>query len=204
MAALRPYRSSDLGALYDICLRTGDSGADASPLHNEPKLLGHFYAAPYGVLEPDNVLVAEDEQGVAGYIVGTFDTKAFEARLEREWWPALRRHYAGVPEAALTEADRMRVAAIRELSLNPEDIVARYPAHIHMNLLPRLRGQRLGTGLLQRWIEQAKDAEVKGIHLGANAKNSGGIAFWTKSGFTPVATIGRTVWFGRELSPEGG
>ena len=198
MAGLRRYHSGDLGALYDICLRTGDSGADASPLHNDPKLLGHFYAAPYGVLEPENVFVAEDEQGVAGYIVGTFDTRAFEARLEREWWPDLRRHYANVPEATLTEADRMRVTAIHETALNPEEIVARYPAHIHMNLLPRLRGQRVGTRLLQMWIAQAQAAGVSGIHLGASPSNAGGIAFWTRSGFVPLRTQG-AVWFGMEL-----
>ena len=199
MAMLRPYRASDLEALYDICLRTGDSGADASPLHHDPKVIGHLYAAPYGVLEPENVLVAEDEQGVGGYIVGTFDTKAFQARLEREWWPALRQHYAGIPPETLTPADKMRVDAIREPSANPADLVRRFPAHIHMNLLPRLRGQRVGSGLLQRWIEQAKAATVPGIHLGASAENTGGVAFWSKSGFVPLEAIGRAVWFGMTL-----
>lgn len=199
MATLRPYRESDLEALYEICLVTGDSGEDASPLHNDPKVIGHLYSAPYGVLEPEHVFVAKDEQGVAGYIVGTHDTIAFEARQERDWWPALRRHYASISPEILTQTDRMRVASISEPGANPADIVAAYPAHIHMNLLPRLRGQRVGSSLLQLWSEQAKAAGVTGIHLGANAKNAGGIAFWTKSGFAPVQTIGRTVWFGMGL-----
>ena len=199
MVVLRPYRESDLEALYEICLVTGDSGQDASPLHNDRKVIGELYAAPYGVLEPEHVFVAEDDEGVAGYVVGTHDTAEFEARLEREWWPRLRRHYADVALESLTATDRMRVTAINEPGANPADIVARYPAHIHMNLLPRLRGQRVGSGLLQAWIEQAKADGVGGIHLGANAKNSGGVAFWTKSGFEPVQTIGRTVWFGMDL-----
>ena len=110
MVELRPYRASDLDALYDICLVTGDAGNDASPLHNDRKVIGHLYSAPYGVFEPGNAFVAEDDEGVAGYIVGTYDTNAFEARLEREWWPALRQHYAQVPEADLTAADWKRVA----------------------------------------------------------------------------------------------
>ena len=199
MVVLRPYRESDLEALYEICLVTGDSGQDASPLHNDRKVIGELYAAPYGVLEPEHVFVAEDDQGIAGYVVGTHDTAEFEARLEREWWPRLRRHYADVALESLTATDRMRVAAINEPGANPADIVARYPAHIHMNLLPRLRGQRVGSGLLRLWIDQAKAVGVSGIHLGANAKNSGGVAFWTKSGFEPLQTIGRTVWFGMRL-----
>ena len=199
MVQLRPYRPGDLDALYEICLVTGDAGKDATALHNDRKAIGHLYSAPYGVIEPEHVFVAEDEQGVAGYVVGAHDTDAFDARLKREWWPALREHYARVAEADLTAADRLRIAAIREPGSNPADIVARYPAHIHMNLLPRLRGQRIGTGLLRLWIEQAKEAGVSGIHLGASATNTGGIAFWTRSGFVPLQTIGRTVWFGMAL-----
>jgi GNAT superfamily N-acetyltransferase len=196
MVELRPYRADDLEALYEICLRTGDAGQDASPLHNDRKAVGHIYAAPYGVLEPGNVFVAEDDEGVAGYVVGTYDTRAFNERLEREWWPALRAHYAQA--TGLTPADRERVAYMHRPGDNPADIVAQYPAHIHMNLLPRLRGQRVGTGLLQMWIEQARDAGVSGIHLGASPSNAGGIAFWTRSGFTPLRTEG-AVWFGMAL-----
>lgn len=199
MVELRPYRAGDLDALYDICLVTGDMGRDATALHSDRKALGHLYSAPYGVIEPEQVFVAEDEGGVAGYVVGTHDTDAFAAKLEREWWPKLREHYAQVDEAALTATDRMRIAAIREPGHNPTEIVARYPAHIHMNLLPRLRGQRIGTGLLRLWIAQARDAGVTGIHLGANTGNTGGVAFWTRSGFAPVAEIGRTTWFGMDL-----
>nr|WP_295892849.1 GNAT family N-acetyltransferase [uncultured Devosia sp.] len=197
MVALRPYRAGDLDALYDICLLTGDSGADATPLHSDGRLIGHIYAAPYGVLEPGNVFVAEDDEGVAGYVVGTYDTDAFEARLEREWWPALREHYAQVRGADLTPADRHRIGAIRAPGANPPDIVAEYPAHIHMNLLPRLRGQRVGSGLLDLWVDQAKRAGVSGIHLGASPTNAGGIAFWSKN-FTPLRTEG-AVWFGMKL-----
>ena len=197
MVELRPYRADDLDALYHICLVTGDAGKDATPLHNDGKLIGHIYAAPYGVFEPGHAFVAEDDQGVAGYVVGTHDTNAFAATLERDWWPALRQHYAQVPQADLTPADWGRVAAIRQPSPNPADIVAQYPAHIHMNLLPRLRGQRVGSGLLGMWIDQARRAGVPGIHLGASPTNSGGIAFWSKT-FTPLRTEG-AVWFGMAL-----
>lgn len=197
MVTLRPYRADDLQALYDIALVTGDAGQDATSLHRDPKLIGHIYAAPYGMLEPDHVFVADDEQGVGGYVVGTFDTNEFTRKLERQWWPALRAHYADT--AGMTEADRGRIAAIMQPHHAPADLVAEYPAHIHMNLLPRLRGQRVGTGLLHRWVEQAKSAGVRGIHLGASASNVGGVAFWTRSGFVPNRTIGSTVWFGMRL-----
>jgi len=198
MAELRPYRPDDLEALYDICLVTGDSGKDASPKHNDGQLIGHIYAAPYGVLAPAQVIVAEDEQGVAGYIVGTYDSDAFAALLEREWWPTLRARYAE-PDFAPTEADLARIATIMGPSGNPPELVADYPAHIHMNLRDRLRGQGVGMALLRRWVAEARAAGVTGIHLGASASNSGGIAFWQKGGFLPLQSNDRTAWFGMTL-----
>ena len=197
MPELRRYRQADLDALYDICLKTGDSGADATAQHNDPQLVGHIYAAPYGVLEPDNVFVAEDDGGVAGYIVGTYDSNGFDARLEREWWPVLRRRYADAQ--GLTAADEDRLRAIMRPSRSPADLVAAYPAHIHMNLLPRLRGRRVGSRLLDLWIDQARAAGVMGIHLGASTSNEGGIAFWTRRGFKPLIEAPGVVWFGMDI-----
>lgn len=197
MVTLRPFAPGDLDALYHICLVTGDSGKDASALHTDGQLIGHVYAAPYAALEPEHVLVAEDEQGVAGYLVGTHDTRAFETRLETEWYPPLRARYAGA--TGLTEADKARVKLIMSPDTAPEGVVGAYPAHIHMNLLPRLRGQKVGTRLLQAWAEAARAVGVPGIHLGASAQNAGGIAFWTAVGFTPIARNERSVLFTMSL-----
>ena len=101
MAQIRGVRPSDLDDLYRICLATGAGGDDASTLYQDPKLLGHVYAAPYAVFSPQSVFVVEDTGGVGGYIVGAPDTCEFEIRLEAEWWPTLRRLYQDpVGEAA--------------------------------------------------------------------------------------------------------
>ena len=47
-ARIRPYRPSDLDELYRICLLTGDAGQDATALYQDPRLLGHIFAAPTG------------------------------------------------------------------------------------------------------------------------------------------------------------
>ena len=198
MVTIRAYEPRDLDALYDICVVTGAAGRDASPMHNDLKLVGHIYSAPYGVLAPAQAIVAEDEHGVAGYIVGTHDSDAFAALLERDWWPALRAQYAE-PDFVPTDADRARIATIMRPSGNPPELVAAYPAHIHMNLRDRLRGKGVGMALLQRWITEARAAGVSGIHLGASATNEGGIAFWQKGGFLPLQSNDRTAWFGMTL-----
>ena len=83
-ARTRPYRPRDLDALYQVCLQTGRNGGDATALYRDPWLIGHVHAAPYGIFQPSLAFVAQDDAGVGGYILGALDSKAFEARLERD------------------------------------------------------------------------------------------------------------------------
>lgn len=120
---IRTARQDDLDAFYMISLCTGDAGRDATPLHHDPQMIGHIYSAPYLALAPETCFVAEDRQGVAGYIVGTFNTHAFEASLERQWWPPLRERYRkpeGPPVA--WNADQRRAFLIHEPSRAPETL----------------------------------------------------------------------------------
>lgn len=201
----RNARRDDLDQIYGISLATGNGGQDASHLYRDGRLIGHIYSAPYVVLNPQTTLVAEDEIGIAGYIVGTHDTAAFETRLGRDWWPALRDQYAdpaGDPSGWM--ADERRSFAIHHPRTMWAEIVTAYPAHIHMNLMPRLQGQGVGSRLLEQWISEARQAGVRGIHLGVNADNQSGLRFWSSRGFERlmpplVPASEASVWFGRTL-----
>lgn len=206
MPQLRAYQPGDLAALYDICLKTGDAGQDASALYHDPQLMGEIYAAPYGVLAPELVFVAEDSQGVAGYVAGVPDSRAWEARLEAEWWPARRARYpdpAAIPVSQRTP-EQHRAAFIHAPTPAPEGVVARYPAHMHMNILPRLQGHGMGRALFDRWCAAARAAGVSGLHVGVNFANPGGQTFWARCGFTPLpeALTGpgpATFWMGQDI-----
>lgn len=205
MPTLRGFRPADLDQLYAISLATGDAGRDAWHLYIDGRLIGHIYSAPYAKLSPETVLVVEDEQGVGGYIVGVFDTPAFETRLEQEWWPGLRPTYPEPTGASSTwTADQRRSFMIHRPRPTPETLVTPYPAHLHMNLLPRLQGKGLGTALLEAWLTMARKARIRGVHLGANAGNHAALRFWASRGFQrlepPVVPVSETsVWFGRRL-----
>src|SRR3954465_4721814 len=121
MPTIRPFRLDDLDALYRISLATGLAGGDASHLYADPRLMGHIYAAPYALLEPQLALVVEDGAGVAGFAVGTTDTRAGERIREQSWWPWLRERYApprGVDAAGWTP-DQRRAFMIHRPALTP-------------------------------------------------------------------------------------
>jgi ribosomal protein S18 acetylase RimI-like enzyme len=185
VSEIRPYRPADLGALYDICLKTGDSGKDASHLHKDLKVVGHLYAGPYGVLSPQTALVAEDDEGVGGYIVGALDTVAFEDRLERDWFPTLRQFYA-VPDRSRSNNwgfDEQRAWLIHHPQRTPRYLTERWPSHLHINFLPRMQGVGLGKAMVDRWLDLVRGLGSRGVHLGVSAQNERALRFYAVYGF---------------------
>jgi len=202
---IRPYEPRDLDDLYRISLATGDSGADATHLYRDHKLVGHIYAGPYGVLSPQTAFVVEDEQGVAGYIVGALDTRAFEAQAEASWWPTLRPLYAdptGTPYENW-DADQLRSYLIHHPSHSPSALLECFPSHLHINLLPRLQGQGLGRRLLDMWFETLAAMGSAGAHLGVGPANHRAQRFYRAYGLLepalPRPSRSGTLWFARNL-----
>ncbi|HEY0647480.1 GNAT family N-acetyltransferase [Phenylobacterium sp.] len=194
MAMVRPYRAADLPALYDICVRTADNGADGSHLYENPKIVGEIFAAPYAALLPDHAFVAEDDHGVAGYILGAPDTRAFEARCEAEWWPRLRERYADTADVPSRQRTREQWDAyyIHHPPPNPQACIDAAPAHLHIDLLPRLQGQGVGKRLMDAFL-----ARVGGrAHLGCQAPNTRAQRFYEIYGFRRLEGVGpkSVVW----------
>ena len=200
-ADIRPYRAEDLDDLYHIALATGDSGADASDLYDDPMLVGHVYAAPYAVMSPDTAFVVEDAEGVCGYIVGALDTRAFEAMAEAEWWPALRPQYADPPIDSRDDwsRDELMSYLIHHPFPAPRRVVADFPSHLHINLLPRLQGRDFGRRLIDTWMERMRDLGSPGVHLGVGPANLRGVRFYRAYGFEELvlegAPPGSAHWF---------
>ena len=183
---IRPFRGGDEASLYEVCRRTANSGEDATGHHDDPDLLGHVYIGPYLRLEPDFALVLADDDGSAGYVIGTPDTRDFEARCERSWWPPLRQQY---PLESYDEGDRdfRLVRLLYAPHTPPDDVVAEHPAHLHIDLLPRAQGQGHGRRLMTALFDRFRAAGAGGVHLGVSRANQRAIAFYDRLGFAPVA-----------------
>lgn len=197
-AKIRKYQPGDERVLYDICLLTGDSGADASALYRDPRLLGEVYVGPYLRYAPSHAFVAADDEGVAGYVLGVPDTPAFEAECERSWWPALRARYPLSSYPSETPDGRI-VRLIHKPPTASPDVVERYPAHLHIDLLPRIQGQGDGRRLLTVLLDSLASAGAGGVHLGVGLSNQRAIGFYRRMGFTEVHTYTHSLIMARTL-----
>ncbi|BDZ42511.1 hypothetical protein GCM10025865_18100 [Paraoerskovia sediminicola] len=194
-AQVRRARTDDpaeVARLYEICLRTGADGEDATDRYADPRLLGEVYLGAYLALEPDLAFVLDDGAGPLGYVVGTRDTVAFESRCEREWWPGLRERYAdhafpaGSPDSALVEM-------IRTPGRTDAPWLDDFPAHLHVDLLPDGQGGGNGRRLLETLFEALRGHGVRGLHLGVSDTNTRAIGFYEHIGLRRLPTPDGTV-----------
>lgn len=193
------YWPGDRDALYDICARTGDLGDDARPDLADPALLGHVYLGPYLELEPGLAFVVRRRGGTEplGYVVGAADTAAFEAACEERWWPRLREHHRAYPPARSGGRDPGLLQTIEKGVRTRAPWLGRYPASLHINLLPPVRGGGGGRALMGRLLAELAARGAPGVHLGVSPANAGAVAFYRRLGFTDLEERDATRWMGR-------
>jgi ribosomal protein S18 acetylase RimI-like enzyme len=195
--AIRPYHPSDLVALYRVCLLTGDNGNDARQLYRDEELLGHYYAAPYAVLEPDLCFVLLADGTPCGYILGTRDSDTFRAQTEQEWFPPLRVRYPLPPDTDRSrDADMIRLIN-RGMHHTSEPVG--YPAHLHIDVLPIGQGQGWGRKMMQTFLDRLRALHVPGVHLGVGRRNPRAIAFYERMGFQQLSSSEGGILFGMRL-----
>jgi GNAT superfamily N-acetyltransferase len=182
---IRPATEADRPALYEICLRTADNGSDGSHLYSEPRLPGFIWAVPYQVLAPDFAFVLDAGSGAVGYVVAAPDTNAFAERLDSEWWPQVRLEVADLTPSKAS--DERALSLIRRPERKDTAMLADYPAHLHINLLPPYQGTGWGRRMIETELAALKARGVPGLHLGVSAGNAKVLGFYEKLGFREIA-----------------
>jgi ribosomal protein S18 acetylase RimI-like enzyme len=185
MSIIRKAAIQDLPGTYRVALLTGDSGRDASAIHRNPDLLGHVFVGPYIVGQPDLAAIVADNDGVAGYVLGALDTRAFEQWTETNWWPSLRDDF---PRRTDRSADAELIAMIHAPRLAPDALLRDYPSHLHIDLLERARGAGNGRALIEWLLARLRGGGSPGVYLDVGTENTNAIAFYRHLGFDQLST----------------
>ncbi len=149
MSRIRPYRPTDRAALYEICVKTADAGADATGVLSDDSLWGEpcSRCPTPSVIPISRGWVESDDERTIGYIVATDDTDAFYTWFREEWWPTLEGRHPRPVEVATREDRMIDYGYSRAAGIEPN--VGDHPAHLHIDLLPETQGQGLGRQLIE-------------------------------------------------------
>lgn len=182
---IRPYRAADRDDCYDICIRTGLGGEDATGAHSDDTIIPDVFCGPYLQLEPDLAFVIDDGERAVGYVLGARDTATFVSHYRAEWLPGfIERHPPR--EAGPQDLEMLDLGTRPERMLTPD--LDAYPAHLHIDLLPAAQGRGLARELMSTLLHALESLEVPGVHLEMNPANARARRFYEKLGFTELPT----------------
>ncbi|MGI8331731.1 GNAT family N-acetyltransferase [Actinomadura scrupuli] len=200
-AVIRPYRAEDLPEVYDVCVRTAHEGGDARGIYRDPDLMPDIFAGPYLRLEPRLAFVLDDGERVVGYVIGTADTAAFAAAYRRLWLPEVGGRYPRAQAPATPDEQMIELMYTPERMVLPE--LADYPAHLHIDLLPRYQRAGHGRALMATLLAALREAGAPRVHLGMVTANRGARLFYDRLGFRelPVTDPGPLTYLGRSTDP---
>jgi len=186
VSSIRPYRPTDHDDVYDVCLRTGDAGADATGLYSDDTLLPDIFAGPYVAYQPDLAVMVDTGERVAGYAIAVEDSLAFARWYDDNWLPRFRTAHPLDAAANETEREVIGWGLDPRGSIVPE--VDRYPAHLHIDLLPELQRQGFGRRLIRAQLEALRVRGVPGVYLRVSSANTSAMAFYERLGFHELAS----------------
>lgn len=180
---VRRYHPEDRARVRAICHRTGYMGEPADWYWRDAESFADVWTGWYTDREPGSCFVVEWRGRVAGYLAGCADTaraprtSAVIARQILRRGLLLRPGTAGFLWRGILDTLREGRGADDAL------VDPRHPAHLHIDLLPEVRGRGAGRALMRAWLEQLRGLGVPGCHLITLAENTRGIAFFEAMGF---------------------
>lgn len=161
----KPRSPADWAAMREICWKTA---ARAVPPEDRDAF-GRRWLAPYERWAPEWSYVAREGGEVVGYLTGC----AFTARF-------LALSALAGPRVPLGASLRFPAAVLWRL-------LARYPAHLHVNVLEGHRGGA-GRALVSRFEADLRAAGARGLHVFCG---QGPLGFYLKLGFAELGRLRR-------------
>ncbi len=171
---IRKYQPRDKENCREICHKT----ASAPKYVNSKDLVCALYCDYYVENESDNCFVVTNQEGNAiGYILCAPNPKIYDEGIK----PYLKK---------ARELDFFE-------SIGPwlechflKGICKKYPAHLHIDILPEGQGQGAGSKLIHALESHLKTLGVKGVRLGVGGDNKGAHRFYERNGFKLIRNFG--------------
>jgi ribosomal protein S18 acetylase RimI-like enzyme len=182
---IRPYQPGDRDALLHIGAETAFFGAPVEHTMEDRRIFMDAFYACYTDFESQHAWVACDGNQVVGFLTGAFDSRR-HTRLMRQkilpsvLWKFLRGHYHLGPKT--WRYSRGVMTAFLQNEFPPVDL-DRFPAHLHINILPAWRGQGLGRKLIHTYQAQLIDRSIQGVHLETTNLNEAACHLYESTGF---------------------
>lgn len=173
MASIRPMRKTDLKDIEYICGVTAGPfcAREPIPAHRTAKMYSTYYVRE---CTDTCFCLADDNDKPVGYILCEPDYKRF------------LRIYPKIDAKHVFSLDKREGLMAYFLPFPYTIFGSKYPAHLHIDILPEYQSQGYGGKLMATLLDELKKRNVKGVMLTTDSENEGAIRFYKRLGFKTV------------------
>lgn len=176
----------DREAVRHICNETGHLGDPIDPYFSDREVFADLHSFYYTDVASDSSFVIEDDGEVIGYLLGCLDSVRYRAWVKSDLEARiLKRAFARGVFLRPGTAPLVWRFVVDWLREKPHfgDAGDEYPAHLHINLLPRGRKRGLGGLLIKNYFELLRANGLSGVFLETTAENTNAVGFFKSQGF---------------------
>lgn len=160
----------------------------------------YLWYRAYVDLVPATCFVLDDGHGRAvGYCIGTSNTSNFAERWRTEFAPRVDQERVPKPGVPTSDPlmDKEETRGFRNAVYNAEcsalqawpEELEKYPAHMHIDILPDFQRKGWGSILINVLFDAVKREGAPGIHLDMVRWNTTGRNFYKKIGFEKCSLV---------------
>ena len=172
MIKIREAAITDAKRIEYICKMTADEKSVTD--ETAGKITATIYASYYIKEEPQNAFVLEDDGLVVGYVICA------------ENYARFRKVFSAKYAKAVKMLDK-KAGLFAKLIPFPYMVFGRkYPAHLHINLLPDYRSCGYGAEMINLLTKKLQKNGVTGVMLMASKENIGAVRFYEKNEFKKI------------------
>lgn len=180
---IRPYEPKDCTEVQKICIATAGPGFSETPRRQKAAVAA--FCQYFITRCPDLCFVAVNREDIpVGYLLCT---------------PSFGKWCRYGPEQFLTGFPYGLLWSVGSM-LGAIPYFRKYPAHLHINLLPSYRRLGLGRKLMAALEEALRRQECLGVSLCVNSRNHGAMRFYESCGFCVLGKHPGSVAYGKMIN----
>ena len=171
---IRNYRSEDRKIVREISLQSSILGEYRDTIFDD-KILTDLLTLYFTDFESQSCFVAEKDNRVIGYVMGTQDFQKMRSVINGKILPVLLKNilYRGL----LFRHNNLKLIMNMLYSyfkgeFKVPDFSQNYPATLHVNITTEYRGHHSGSLLVNKFLEHLKENNVRGIHFGVLSESA--------------------------------
>lgn len=160
----------------------------------------YLWYRSYVILTPATCFVLDDGEGRAvGYCIGTSNTSAFAESWRSKFLLNVSPEEVPKPETTTDDSgmEKKESKLFRRAVHNGEcsslltrpEVLEKYPAHMHIDILKQYQRRGWGSRLIQALFDAVKSEGAPGIHLDMVRWNTTGRKFYEKIGFQRCSSV---------------